>query len=96
MLEGIREEDFTASTVQDFDEKAAVETQTFVAAAREDLYGQCSVASRRAKLTRAVFAVVVPDTAVKAAERLPARVRERLWIQKYGVARRRRASRGSA
>jgi len=33
----------------------------------------------------AVLAVVVPDTAVKAAERVPARVREGLGIEIYGV-----------
>jgi hypothetical protein len=32
-----------------------------------------------------VFAVVVPDSAVKAAERVPIRVRDLLGIQIYGV-----------
>ena len=38
------------------------------------------------ELGSAVFAVVVPDDAVKAAERVPQRIRSALGIEIYGVA----------
>lgn len=51
----------------------------------DTLYGQLLRRMPANQVGEAVFAVVVPDTAVKAAERVPIRVRELLGIEVYGV-----------
>ena len=51
----------------------------------DTLYGQLLPRMPTDQVGTAVFAVVVPDSAVKAAERVPVRVRELLTIEIYGV-----------
>ena len=51
----------------------------------DTLYGQLLRRMPADQVGNAVFAVVVPDSAVKAAERVPARVREVLGVEIYGV-----------
>ena len=51
----------------------------------DTLYGQLLPRMPTDQVGTAVFAVVVPDSAVKAAERVPVRVRELLRIEIYGV-----------
>jgi hypothetical protein len=51
----------------------------------DTLYGQLLRRMPAEKLGQAIFAVVVPDVAVKAAERGPVRIREVLGIEIYGV-----------
>jgi hypothetical protein len=51
----------------------------------DTLYGQLLRRMPASQVGEAVFAVVVADSAVSAAERVPARVRELLGIEVYGV-----------
>jgi hypothetical protein len=51
----------------------------------DTLYGQLLRRMPTDQVGRAVFAVFVPDSAVKTAERVPVRVRELLGIEIYGV-----------
>ncbi len=51
----------------------------------DTLYGQLLRRMPAEELGSAIFAVVVPDTAVKAAERVPLRIRATLGIHLYGV-----------
>jgi hypothetical protein len=58
----------------------------------DTLYGQLLRRMPPDEIGEAIFAVVVPDTALKSAQRVPARVREVLRIRIYGVCQRRRHS----
>lgn len=51
----------------------------------DTLYGQLLRRMPPDDIGGGIFAVVVPESAVKAAERVPARVRKLLGIQIYGV-----------
>ena len=52
----------------------------------DTMYGQLLRRMPAEELGSAIFAVVVPDVAVKAAERVPCRIRAALGIEIYGVA----------